>query len=78
MYLINEVKFLEAIDKGETFITSHRMVTSKRTRGEVIFKQEFSYRFDIEFINANKKKLIKLGILQEKEEKNEKWWTWLN
>lgn len=72
MYLIDEIKFLEAIDRGETFITSYRTVTSNRMGGEIFFKQEFSYKFDLEFVNANKEKLIKLGILQEKEEKNEK------
>lgn len=31
--------------------------------GEIFFKQEFSYKFDIEFVKTNKEKLIKLGIL---------------
>ena len=69
MYLIDEIKFLEVIDRGETFITSYRTVTSNRTGGEIFFKQEFSYKFDLEFVKANKEKLIKLGILKEKNEK---------
>lgn len=62
-YLIDENKFLLAIDRGETFLTSYRTVTSNRLGGEIFFKQEFSYKFDIEFVKTNKEKLIKLGIL---------------
>lgn len=67
-YLINEAKFLLALDRGETFKTAYRTITSHRSKGQVHYKQEFSYSFDMEFIKNNEKKLKELEILSEEIE----------
>lgn len=69
-YYIDEVKFLIAIDQGESFITEHRSASSFKKGGTLFYKQEFSYKFDIEFIKNNEEKLLRLGILSKKRVKN--------
>ena len=66
-YYIDESRFLLAIAEGETFITAHRTASSCQKGGTIYYKQELSYRFDIEFIRSNYLKLIKLGILTKKK-----------
>lgn len=65
-YYIDEAKFLVAIDQGETFETAHRSASSFKKGGTIFFKQEFSYKFDIEFVKCNEEKLRNLGILSKK------------
>lgn len=65
-YIIDEGKFLLAINDGEVFKTSHGEVGKFRQGGSIYFKQTFNYKFDNEFIINNKDKLIRLEIIKKK------------
>ena len=68
-YIIDEAKFIMAINNGETFKTSHGETGIYKQGGSVYFKQVFNYRFDMEFILNNEKKLKELGIIEPKKKR---------
>lgn len=68
-YLVDEAKFLVAINNGEVFLTAHSNVGSHKQGGSVYFRQEFLYRFDSEFIKNNEELLLKLGIITRKRKR---------
>lgn len=65
-YIIDEGKFLLAINDGEVFKTSHGEAGRFRQGGSVYFRQIFNYKFDNEFIINNREKLLKLEIIKRK------------
>lgn len=68
-YVIDENKFLVAINSGITFKTTFTNVSSAKQGSSIYFKQEFSYRFDTEFVANNEQKLLDLGVIIKKTDK---------
>ncbi|MDX8337092.1 MULTISPECIES: hypothetical protein [Cetobacterium] len=67
-YEVNELKFLEALSKGVTFETTHKLFYSKQSGDKKHYEQTLQYNlFCNDFLELNKVQLLKLEIIKIKE-----------